>query len=82
MNSKKIRKIFNKINDWYTGVFKMVMWLSRAKKYFPKNSNMFENMAQAQRLYSFGLDTPKQLFRMKYPLSCLEANKIVSLINK
>lgn len=28
-------------------------------------SNMFENMAQAQRLCSFGLDTLKQLFRMK-----------------
>ena len=27
--------------------------------------NMFENMAQAQRLCSFGLDTLKQLFRMK-----------------
>lgn len=26
---------------------------------------MFENMAQAQRLCSFGLDTLKQLFRMK-----------------
>ncbi len=28
-------------------------------------NNMFENMAQAQRLCSFGLDTLKQLFRMK-----------------
>ncbi len=27
--------------------------------------NMFENMAQAQRLCSFGLDTLKQLYRMK-----------------
>lgn len=27
--------------------------------------NMFKNMAQAQRLCSFGLDTLKQLFRMK-----------------
>ena len=27
--------------------------------------HMFENMAQAQRLCSFGLDTLKQLFRMK-----------------
>lgn len=26
---------------------------------------MFENMVQAQRLCSFGLDTLKQLFRMK-----------------
>ncbi|MCC5647099.1 transposase [Nostoc sp. CHAB 5824] len=29
---EKIRKIFNKINDWYTGVFKLGIWLSRAKK--------------------------------------------------
>lgn len=28
-------------------------------------AQMFENMAQAQRLCSFGLDTLKQLFRMK-----------------
>jgi predicted transposase YbfD/YdcC len=28
-------------------------------------TQMFENMAQAQRLCSFGLDTLKQLFRMK-----------------
>ncbi|MBE9000455.1 transposase [Nostoc sp. UIC10630] len=28
-------------------------------------TNMFENMAQAQRLCSFGLDTLKQLFRIK-----------------
>ncbi|GAA6624255.1 hypothetical protein NUACC26_100800 [Scytonema sp. NUACC26] len=28
-------------------------------------NQMFENMAQAQRLYSFGLDTLKLLFRMK-----------------
>ena len=27
--------------------------------------HMFDNMAQAQRLCSFGLDTLKQLFRMK-----------------
>jgi len=27
--------------------------------------NMFENMAQAQRLCSFGLDTLQQIFRMK-----------------
>ncbi|MHC5732649.1 MAG: hypothetical protein ACYTXY_53105 [Nostoc sp.] len=27
--------------------------------------SMFENMAQAQRLCSFGLDILKQLFRMK-----------------
>ncbi|MDB9451023.1 hypothetical protein PN442_14525, partial [Dolichospermum circinale CS-547] len=30
---EKIRKIFNNTNDWYTGVFKLGMWLSRAKKY-------------------------------------------------
>lgn len=28
---------------------------------------MFENMAQAQRLYSFGLDTLQQIFRMNSP---------------
>jgi len=28
-------------------------------------NQMFENMAQAQRLCSFGLDTLKQIFRMK-----------------
>lgn len=36
---EKFRKIFNKTNDWYTGVFKLGMWLSRAKKYFPKSNN-------------------------------------------
>ena len=36
---EKIRKIFNKTNDWYTGVFKLGMWLSRAKKYFPNSNN-------------------------------------------
>ena len=35
---EKIRAIFNKTNGWYTGVFKLGMWLDRAKKYFP-NSN-------------------------------------------
>jgi len=28
-------------------------------------NNLFDNMAQAQRLCSFGLDTLKLLFRMK-----------------
>jgi hypothetical protein len=36
---EKIRKVFNKTNDWYTGVFKLGMWLSRAKKYFPNSNN-------------------------------------------
>lgn len=36
---EKIRKIFNKTNDWYTGVFKLGMWLSKAKKYFPNSNN-------------------------------------------
>ncbi|MEH2188602.1 MAG: ISL3 family transposase, partial [Nostoc sp.] len=36
---EKIRKNFNKTNDWYTGVFKLGMWLSRAKKYFPNSNN-------------------------------------------
>ncbi len=35
----QIRKIFNKTNDWYTGVFKLSMWLSRAKIYFPNSNN-------------------------------------------
>ncbi|QSV56918.1 MAG: ISL3 family transposase [Dolichospermum sp. UKL201] len=36
---EKIRKIFNNTNDWYTGVFKLGMWLSRAKKYFSNSNN-------------------------------------------
>lgn len=36
---EKIRAIFNKTNDWYTGVFKLGMWLSKAKKYFPNSNN-------------------------------------------
>lgn len=36
---EKIRKIFNNTNDWYTGVFKLGMWLSRAKEYFPNSNN-------------------------------------------
>ena len=33
---EKIIKIFNRTNNWYTAVFKIGMWLSIAKKYFPK----------------------------------------------
>ena len=36
---EKIIKIFNQTNDWYTGVFKIGMWLWKAKKYFPKSNN-------------------------------------------
>lgn len=36
---EKIIKIFNRTNDWYTAVFKIGMWLSIAKKYFPKSNN-------------------------------------------
>lgn len=36
---EKIIKIFNRTNDWYTGVFKLGMWLSKAKKYFPQSNN-------------------------------------------
>lgn len=31
--------IFNRTNDWYTGVFKLGMWLAKAKKYFPNSNN-------------------------------------------
>jgi transposase len=36
---EKIRKIFNQTSDWYAGIFKLGMWLSEAKKYFPSSSN-------------------------------------------
>nr|MDZ8167749.1 ISL3 family transposase [Nostoc sp. CmiSLP01]MDZ8286378.1 ISL3 family transposase [Nostoc sp. ChiSLP01] len=36
---EKIRKVFNQTNNWYTVVFKLGMWLSKAKKYFPKSNN-------------------------------------------
>jgi transposase len=36
---EKIRAIFNKTKDWYAGVFKLGMWLSKAKKYFPNSNN-------------------------------------------
>lgn len=38
---EKIRTIFNKTNNWYPAVFKLGMWLSQAKKYFPKSNNTF-----------------------------------------
>jgi transposase len=36
---EKVRKLFNQTDDWYAGVFKLGMWLSRAKKYFPHSNN-------------------------------------------
>ena len=36
---EKIIKIFNQTNNWYTGVFKMGIWLGQAKKYFPSSNN-------------------------------------------
>jgi len=36
---EKIRSIFNKTNDWYTAVFKLGIWLSKAKQYFPNSNN-------------------------------------------
>lgn len=36
---EKFRKIFNKTDNWYPGVFKLGMWLSKAKKYFPRSNN-------------------------------------------
>ncbi|MBD2421790.1 ISL3 family transposase [Anabaena cylindrica FACHB-243] len=36
---EKFRKIFNQTHDWYTGVFKLGIWLSKAKKYFPNSNN-------------------------------------------
>lgn len=38
---EKVRKIFNKTDDWYTAVLKLGMWLSKAKKYFPNSNNTF-----------------------------------------
>lgn len=38
---EKVRTIFNKTNDWYTAVFKLGMWLSKAKTYFPNSNNTF-----------------------------------------
>jgi transposase len=36
---EKIRKIFNNTKDWYSAAFKLGMWLSKAKKYFPNSNN-------------------------------------------
>lgn len=36
---EKIRTIFNKTNNWYTAVFKLGIWLSKAKQYFPNSNN-------------------------------------------
>lgn len=38
---EKIRTIFNKTHHWYAAVFKLGMWLSKAKKYFPNSNNTF-----------------------------------------
>jgi transposase len=38
---EKLRRIFNKTTDWYPAVFKLGMWLSKAKTYFPKSNNTF-----------------------------------------
>ena len=38
---EKIRTIFNKTRHWYAAVFKLGMWLSKAKKYFPNSNNTF-----------------------------------------
>jgi transposase len=36
---EKFRTIFNKTNNWYTAVFKLGIWLSKAKQYFPNSNN-------------------------------------------
>jgi transposase len=36
---EKFRSIFNQTNDWYTAVFKLGIWCSIAKKYFPNSNN-------------------------------------------
>ncbi|MGJ5674496.1 MAG: ISL3 family transposase [Nostochopsis sp.] len=38
---EKLRRVFNKTNDWYTAVFKLGIWLSKAKKHFPNSNNTF-----------------------------------------
>ncbi|OKH54122.1 ISL3 family transposase [Calothrix sp. HK-06] len=38
---EKLRTIFNKTKHWYPAVFKLGMWLSKAKTYFPKSNNTF-----------------------------------------
>ena len=34
---EKIRKIFEKTNHWLAGLFKLGIWLAKAKKYFPNS---------------------------------------------
>jgi transposase len=36
---EKIRKTFNNTKDWYSATFKLGIWLSKAKKYFPNSNN-------------------------------------------
>jgi transposase len=36
---EEIRKIFEKTNNWYDGLFKLGTWLLEAKKYFPHSYN-------------------------------------------
>lgn len=36
---EKIRKIFNNAKDWYSATFRLGIWLSKAKKYFPNSNN-------------------------------------------
>ena len=36
---EKFRTIFNQTNNWYTAVFKLGIWLSKAKQYFPNSNN-------------------------------------------
>ena len=38
---EKLRRVFNKTNHWYTAVFKLGIWLSKAKKHFPNSNNTF-----------------------------------------
>jgi transposase len=38
---EKIRTIFNQTDSWYPAVFKLGMWLSKAKTYFPRSNNTF-----------------------------------------
>ncbi|OWY68795.1 hypothetical protein B7486_24030 [cyanobacterium TDX16] len=36
---EQVIKVFEHTNDWYTGVFKLGLWLAEAQKYFPKSHN-------------------------------------------
>ncbi len=38
---EKIRTIFNQTDNWYPAVFKLGMWLSKAKTCFPRSNNTF-----------------------------------------